>query len=115
MPGTATLLIGMDTPQVTPDLLAGVASGLSDADAVLCPAVDGGWWALAMRDPARASVLADVPMSRSDTCSLTLDALRDDGLSVSFGPLLRDVDTIDDAVEVAKACPASRFAAMVAS
>jgi glycosyltransferase A (GT-A) superfamily protein (DUF2064 family) len=36
-----SLLIGMDTPQVTPALLAEVADGLRHADAVLGPAEDG--------------------------------------------------------------------------
>src|SRR5262249_6077252 len=62
--GLATLLIGMDTPQISPDQLAAVAGGLDRVDAVLGPAEDGGWWALALRDPAAAGVLAGVPMSR---------------------------------------------------
>jgi len=58
------LQIGMDTPQVTPDLLASCASF---GEAALGLAVDGGWWALGLRDPLRAGVLRDVPMSRADT------------------------------------------------
>jgi glycosyltransferase A (GT-A) superfamily protein (DUF2064 family) len=65
--GWPTLLIGMDTPQVTPDLLCSVANGLFNADAVLAPAEDGGWWALALRDALQGSALATVPMSRPDT------------------------------------------------
>jgi uncharacterized protein len=113
--GAATLLIGMDTPQVTAPMLESVARRLSDADAVLCPAVDGGWWALALRDPAAGAVLASVPMSHPDTCSLTRQALAGNGLRVSSGPILRDVDTMRDALEVASSCPATRFAAAVAS
>lgn len=111
--GAATLLIGMDTPQVTAPLLQSVASGLSNADAVLCPAVDGGWWALALREPAAGAVLASVPMSRPDTCALTREALVGNGLRVSPGPVLRDVDTMVDALAVASACPATRFAASI--
>lgn len=112
--GFASLLIGMDTPQVTPGLLAGVADGLSEVDAVLGPAHDGGWWALALRDPHAATILAQVPMSRPDTGELTYRALVRQGLSVALGPVLRDVDTIEDVREVAAACPASRFAAAAA-
>jgi len=113
--GAATLLIGMDTPQVTAPMLESVASRLSNADAVLCPAVDGGWWALALRDPAAGAVLASVPMSRQDTCSLTRQALMDNGWRVSSGPVLRDVDTMGDALDVASSCSATRFAAAVAT
>jgi glycosyltransferase A (GT-A) superfamily protein (DUF2064 family) len=66
VPGVASVLIGMDTPQVTPELLDGVANGLEEADAVLGPALDGGWWTLALRDPRHAEALRPVPMSTVD-------------------------------------------------
>lgn len=112
-PGLATLLIGMDTPQVTPDGLAAVAAGLAIADAVLAPAEDGGWWALALRTPDCARVLTEVPMSTVDTFTRTLAALRAEGLTVAIGGRLRDVDTAEDAWAVAADCPDSRFAAAV--
>jgi uncharacterized protein len=108
-PGVASLLIGMDTPQVRPDLLGAVASALDRADAVLAPAVDGGWWALALRDPAVAVVLCGVPMSRPDTGARTAEALVRLGLTVAEGPVLRDVDTAADAWMVARDVPLSRF------
>ncbi|TML31703.1 MAG: DUF2064 domain-containing protein [Actinobacteria bacterium] len=113
-PGTGSLLIGMDTPQVTPILLRAMATGLDRYDAVLGPAEDGGWWALALRDAAPARVLRDVPMSTVDTGTLTVAALRCRGLRVGYGPTLRDVDTAPDAWHVARLCRDSRFAAAVA-
>lgn len=114
--GTASLLIGMDTPQVTPSLLAGLWGPLDTADAVLAPAEDGGWWALAMRDPARADVLRDVPTSLPTTNQATAEALRGNGLRVAVGPRLCDVDTAVAAHAVAAQCPRwSRFAAAVAA
>jgi hypothetical protein len=113
-PGRPTLLIGMDTPQVTAALLGRAFEVLESADAVLGAAADGGWWALGLREPWHASVLRDVPMSTSRTGALTLRALRGRGLRVAPLPILRDVDTAGDAVEVAALCPAgSRFAAAV--
>ena len=44
--------IGMDTPQLTGDLLTSAGALLEHHDAVLGPAEDGGWWLLALRDPA---------------------------------------------------------------
>jgi glycosyltransferase A (GT-A) superfamily protein (DUF2064 family) len=110
LPATASLLIGMDTPQVTPGLLGTVAAGLDTHDAVLGQAEDGGWWALALRDPADAEALHDVPMSTVDTGTLTEAALRGRGLRVGYAPVLRDVDTASDAWRVAELCPDSRFA-----
>lgn len=113
VPGMASLLIGMDTPQVTGAILDTVVGRLDEADAVLGPAEDGGWWVLALRDPAHATVLAGVPMSRVDTGVLTLRALQGVGLHVATAPRLRDVDTAADAVAVAAICPSGRFAAAV--
>jgi len=109
------LQIGMDTPQVTADLLTHCLSTLgSDVDAVLGPAADGGWWALGLHEPTHAGLLADVPMSTPDTGRLTLRALRGAGLRVAALPALRDVDTYADAVAVAELAPHGRFAATVA-
>lgn len=109
------LLIGMDTPQVTPELLGLLGQALDDADAVLGPAADGGWWALGLRDTRHARALAGVPMSTADTGRLTEQALRSRGLRVTVGPVLRDVDTASDAHVVARHRPGGRFAAAVAA
>src|SRR5512142_2238257 len=101
LPGVGSLLVGMDTPQLTPALLTGLAGGLDGADAVLAPAEDGGWWALALRDPYHGHALRQVPMSTPDTAQWTVDALRRRGLRVRYGPVLRDVDTAPDALAVA--------------
>ena len=112
-PGLPVLQIGMDTPQVTPDLLAGTAAKLRRADAVLGPAQDGGWWALGLRDPQAADVLRSVPMSRSDTGKLTREALKHKGYRVTDGQTLSDVDTVVDAYRVASDAWEGRFAAAV--
>jgi glycosyltransferase A (GT-A) superfamily protein (DUF2064 family) len=108
-----TMLLGMDTPQVTPAHLTTVAAELDRADAVLGPAEDGGWWVLALRDPRHAAVLRAVPMSTVDTGRLTTAALARVGLIVARGPLMRDVDTAADASAVAALCPHGSFAASV--
>jgi uncharacterized protein len=115
-PVYASLLIGMDTPQVTPDLLAEAVDILGDArvDAILGPAADGGWWALGLRDPDHARVLRQVPTSTPRTGADTIRALRSIGLRLALLPVLRDVDTAADARGVAAECrPDSRFARVV--
>lgn len=106
------VLIGMDTPQVTPDLLADAAMPLvsGDADAVLGLATDGGFWLLGLRQP-NWSLLQGVPMSRPDTGQLQFARLMDAGLRVATAPDLTDVDSAQDAVNVAALIPGSRFAA----
>jgi glycosyltransferase A (GT-A) superfamily protein (DUF2064 family) len=103
-----TLLIGMDTPQVSPQLLADCLDQLVAAGpgtAVLGTAPDGGWWALGVHSPAAALVLPDVPMSRKDTALLTRAALQQAGLTVLDLPELTDIDHFPDAVSVAAQCP----------
>ena len=82
----------MDTPQVTPELLAGAIARLQERDAVLGPPTDGGWWALGLRDPAGSPGPAEVPMSRNDTGDLTYQALSH--LRIGHLPVLSDVDTM---------------------
>jgi glycosyltransferase A (GT-A) superfamily protein (DUF2064 family) len=106
VPGPA-LLVGMDTPQVTPDLLA---VDWHAADAVFGPAADGGFWALGLRAP-EPSLLRGVPMSTARTGAIQRARLLAAGLRVVDLPQLRDVDTAADAVAVADEAPHSRFAA----
>ena len=106
------VLIGMDTPQVTPGLLMEAAQSLvsGEADAVFGPAADGGFWLLGLRRPDR-SLLAGVPMSRPDTGRHQLDRLTSAGLRVGMMPELTDVDTFTEAELIAGQIPRSRFAA----
>jgi uncharacterized protein len=106
------VLVGMDTPQVTPRLLADAAVSLvsGEADAVFGPATDGGFWLLGLRRPDR-SLLAGVPMSRPDTGRKQMDRLTSAGLRVAMAPELTDVDTFGEAELIAGAVPGSRFAA----
>ncbi|MBV8965742.1 MAG: DUF2064 domain-containing protein, partial [Mycobacteriaceae bacterium] len=105
------LQIGMDTPQVTPELIIHCCDALLAAPAVLGIATDGGWWALGVHSPTDADVLRAVPMSRDDTGAVTLRALRETGINVILVDQLSDVDTLDDVAGVRGACaPDSRFA-----
>lgn len=111
--GGPALLIGMDTPQVTPGLLSASLRVLSRADAVLGLAVDGGFWALGLRRPDR-SLLLGVPMSVAHTGRRQRARLRGAGLRVRMLPTLRDVDRIEDARVVATQVPGGRFARALA-
>lgn len=101
------LLIGMDTPQITPELLT---VDWQAADAVFGPAADGGFWALGMRVP-EPSLVRGVPMSTTSTGFIQRARLLAAGLCVADLPQLRDVDTAADAVAVARQAAQSRFAA----
>ena len=114
--GLPVLQIGMDTPQVTPELIGRCAQSLADNDAVLGMARDGGWWVLGVTDAATADCLRAVPMSAPDTGAVTLAALRDTQVHVELLCELADVDTLDDVGEVRRACqPGSRFRRITAT
>ena len=106
------LVIGMDTPQVTPRVLEHASRALRapGTDAVLGPADDGGYWALGLTRPAPAAVLG-VAMSTPRTGAEQLHRLEVLGLRVRMLSSARDVDTIDDAGAVARLAPSTRFAA----
>jgi uncharacterized protein len=109
--GFPVLQIGMDTPQVSAELLTDCARRLLQAPAVLGLADDGGWWVLGVQRPAMADCLRTVPMSQADTGELTWKALRDNGIEVSSVQRLSDFDVLDDILAVRRACgPDSRFA-----
>nr|WP_241882745.1 DUF2064 domain-containing protein [Frankia sp. KB5] len=105
-----TLLIGMDTPQVTAALLASACHALHATDAVFGPAADGGWWALGLTTPD-GDLLRGVPTSRPDTGARQRARLSEAGLTVTTLPTVRDVDTMADADAVARLVPGGRFAA----
>ena len=105
------LQIGMDTPQVTAELLTRCARALLGAHAVVGPARDGGWWLLGVADAATAECLRLVPMSRPDTGALTYAALLQTGSPVTVLEELADVDTVADISVVRADCrPSGRFA-----
>jgi len=112
--GAPALLIGMDTPQLTPALLRAGLQALSDHDAVLGPADDGGYWAIGL-NRADASLLRGVPMSVAHTGAAQRARLCAARLRVADLPALRDVDDIADAHAVARAAPRGRFAAALAA
>lgn len=107
------LLIGMDTPQVTPALLASFDPGRYDA--CLGPSPDGGYWCIGFTDPAHASTIRGVPMSRHDTGTHQLARMERAGLHVQLLPTVLDVDTIDAALQVARTAPGTRFATELAA
>ncbi|HEX2048416.1 MAG TPA: DUF2064 domain-containing protein [Acidimicrobiales bacterium] len=109
--GGPGIQIGMDTPQVTADLLDGCLAELDSWPAALGHAGDGGWWAIGLR-AADASVFADVPMSTTRTGALQEDRLRALGLRVAPLPTLVDMDTVADLPDVTAGGSAVRTGAL---
>lgn len=106
--------IGMDTPQVTPVLLDSAVATLTEdgCDAVLGPAVDGGWWAVGMRH-VHHGAFDGVVMSTDRTGADQHARLLELGLRVGLLPTLSDLDTAADAATIAEQAPDTRTAKAV--
>ncbi|CAN5627035.1 DUF2064 domain-containing protein [soil metagenome] len=104
------LLVGMDTPQLTEAILNDALAVLEDADAVLGPTFDGGFWAVGLKRPLAAAFVG-VPMSTAETGSAQRRRLDRLGLEVATLPQMRDVDYVSDAFEVAADAANGHFAA----
>ncbi len=105
------VLVGMDTPQLTPADLVEATRALLEpgVDAVLGPASDGGYWSIGLRR-AGPRVFDGVPMSSAATLAAQRHRLTELGLRHVELAVMRDVDTIADAHAVAGQSPRSAFA-----
>jgi uncharacterized protein len=114
--GGPALAVGMDTPQLTPRILGGALEAMrtAEADAVLGPARDGGYWAIGLMEPDER-VFRGVPMSDPMTGAAQRERLLELGLRVRRLPALRDVDEIADALAVAAEAPETRFASALSN
>jgi len=88
------LIIGADVPHVRDAWLAEADEALTDADLVLGPSTDGGYYLIGMREPH--DVFTGVPMGRPDVLAATLDRAAALGLRVHCLPETFDVDEAGD-------------------
>jgi rSAM/selenodomain-associated transferase 1 len=109
--GAPSLLIGMDTPQVTPHLLRRAVAALESPvnDAVLGLTLDGGFWAIGLAK-VRENLFSGIPMSTSEAGVSQRARLMALGYRCAMLPVLRDVDFFTDACDVAARIPISDFA-----
>lgn len=114
--GGPAVLVGMDTPQLTPTLLSEAIDALHapGVDTVLGLSDDGGYWIIGAR-VASPEMVVGVPMSRSDTGTAQLERLASLGCTTRRLSPLCDVDTVSDARRVAAAAPSTHFARTLAA
>ncbi|HEV2662564.1 MAG TPA: TIGR04282 family arsenosugar biosynthesis glycosyltransferase [Ktedonobacteraceae bacterium] len=94
-----TILIGSDSPQIGSALIAQAESALDDADVVLGPAEDGGYYLIAMRQPH--DVFSGIPMSTNVVARMTLEAAARQHLSTRLLDSLFDIDELPDLLRLA--------------
>jgi len=92
-------IIGADTPHLPADWCQTAFELLDRVDVVLGPALDGGYYLIAIDGTSRpppAELFTGVPMGSDQVLEVTLRRARRLGLRTGLLPPLRDLDTIED-------------------
>ena len=92
---SAACVVGTDVPDLTARVVEEAFEGLENADLVIGPAEDGGYYLLALKRPI-PELFQGMPWSTPDVLGRTLAAAQRLGLRVGTLETLRDVDTPAD-------------------
>ena len=95
-----TIIIGSDSPQISPKTVEQARKALDKADVVLGPADDGGYYLIAMRRPY--DVFSDIPMSTNVVAQKTIELAQSQGLKVHTLEHLFDIDELPDLLRLAQ-------------
>jgi rSAM/selenodomain-associated transferase 1 len=88
-------IVGADTPHLSAAGYRRAFALLEQADVVLGPALDGGYYLVAAK-AARPELFVGIPMGTDAVLSETLARATHAGLDVAFLPPLRDLDRLED-------------------
>jgi rSAM/selenodomain-associated transferase 1 len=91
------LLIGGDTPDITVEILHEGYDILEQADIVLGPTTDGGYYCIGIKEGSlKSTFFQNIPWSTSLVFTETINRITETGLSWASLPVLSDLDEIDD-------------------
>jgi uncharacterized protein len=88
-------VVGTDAPGLSRALVCAALQGLADHDLVLGPALDGGYYLIALDRP-RPELFEGIPWSTPRVLERTLERASELGLRVRLLEPQPDVDTLDD-------------------
>jgi rSAM/selenodomain-associated transferase 1 len=91
----AAIAVGADSPLLSSDHLARAIASLAAADAVIGPALDGGYYLLGLRC-CPPGLFSEIPWSTPETRQRTEERLRRRGMSITELEPLQDVDVAED-------------------
>jgi rSAM/selenodomain-associated transferase 1 len=95
-----TIVIGSDLPHISLDMVERAHEALDEADVVLGPAEDGGYYLIAMRNPY--DVFSGIPMSTSVVMEMTMELAQRQGLRSYLLDPLFDIDEYSDLLRLAQ-------------
>jgi len=94
---SGVILMGSDIPQISPGHVKTALARLDDHEAVIGPAMDGGYYLLGMREKNfLPEVFTDISWSTSQVYEQTMEVLTRSSANIFTLPVLMDVDTLDD-------------------
>jgi len=88
-------VVGTDAPDVDRALVEEALSRLDSHDAVFGPAMDGGYYLLALRRPV-PRLFHEIPWSTRRVLAESLQRAEELGLLVAMLPMLNDIDRVED-------------------
>ena len=91
----AVLLTGTDLPSVHDTLYVDALHLLEESDVVIGPALDGGYYLLALKRPG-PELFQGIPWSTSEVLKTTQEKAAARGWQVRLLPPQRDLDTVED-------------------
>ncbi len=91
-------MIGTDAPAATPMRIMDAFSKLGPGRVVLGPSLDGGFYLLALSQPASdlGELLEEIPWSSPDTLAALMGGVRALHLDMELLSDARDIDTLED-------------------
>ncbi|MEL3904200.1 MAG: TIGR04283 family arsenosugar biosynthesis glycosyltransferase [Treponemataceae bacterium] len=96
---SSCVLIGSDIPEMSAEIVQLAFSALDKSDIVLCPVSDGGYCLIGMKKIIREAF--DIPQYGTATVlENTVRALKEVNYTVSVLPVLHDIDTLQDMLDL---------------
>jgi len=89
------VVIGADTPHLSATTIADAIRVLDQADVVIGPALDGGYYLLGLK-ALHAPLFEGVPWGTSNVLQVTVGRCQDLDLTVGQLGVRRDIDTVED-------------------
>ncbi|MBN1548744.1 MAG: TIGR04282 family arsenosugar biosynthesis glycosyltransferase [Syntrophaceae bacterium] len=97
------VLIGSDAPDLPAEFVTEAFDALTNHDAVIGPASDGGYYLIGFHRAAfREDLFTQIPWSVPETFSAQMKRFRDCSLRVYILPVWQDIDTLADLTNMAR-------------
>ncbi len=91
------ILIGSDLPHLSAFTIEEAAQRTGECDVVIGPALDGGYYLVAMKqDRFFPEMFDDIPWSRPDVLRMTLEKIAEGRRKPCLLTAMRDIDTLED-------------------